>query len=56
MMKEIIKRYKNNTILIKDDVSYPVQTVLNAGVTKSSKMGFSPYGPTAAAGSLQQSV
>ena len=30
----IIKRYKNNPILTKDDVPYPVATVHNAGVVK----------------------
>ncbi len=30
----LIKRYFNNAILTKDDVSYPVATVHNAGVVK----------------------
>ena len=30
----VIKRYKNNPILTKNDVPYPVSTVHNAGVTK----------------------
>lgn len=30
----IIKRYKNNPILTKDDIPFPVATVHNAGVTK----------------------
>ena len=29
-----VKRYKDNPILTKDDVPYPVETVHNAGVTK----------------------
>ncbi len=34
MTKKIVSRYKNNPILTKDDVPYPVETVHNAGVTK----------------------
>lgn len=34
MQESIIKRYKNNPILTKDDVPYPVSTVHNAGVVK----------------------
>ncbi len=30
----LIKRYKNNPILTKDDIPYPVATVHNAGVVK----------------------
>lgn len=32
--KGLVKRYKNNPILTKADVPYPVETVHNAGVTK----------------------
>jgi len=34
MMKKFVRRYKNNPILTKDDIPYPVETVHNAGVTK----------------------
>jgi len=34
MAKQFISRYKDNPILTKDDIPYPVQTVHNAGVTK----------------------
>jgi len=34
MAEEIISRFKNNPILTKNDVPYPVETVHNAGVTK----------------------
>jgi predicted GH43/DUF377 family glycosyl hydrolase len=34
MKKEFVTRYKDNPILTKDDVSYKVETVHNAGVTK----------------------
>ncbi len=34
MTKQFVKRYKGNPILTKDDVSYKVETVHNAGVTK----------------------
>ena len=30
----IVKRYKKNPILTKDDVPYPVATVHNAGIVK----------------------
>ncbi|MHA2306288.1 MAG: glycosidase, partial [Candidatus Hodarchaeales archaeon] len=30
----IVKRYKHNPILTKDDIPYPVETVHNAGVVK----------------------
>lgn len=33
-MKGLVKRYKNNPILTKDDVPYPVATVHNAGMAK----------------------
>lgn len=33
-MYSIVKRYKNNPIVTRDDVPYPVATVHNAGVTK----------------------
>ena len=33
-MDALVKRYDNNPILTKDDVSYPVETVHNAGVIK----------------------
>ncbi|MHB1253241.1 MAG: glycoside hydrolase family 130 protein [Candidatus Humimicrobiaceae bacterium] len=32
--QSIVKRYKKNPILTKDDIPYPVQTVHNAGMTK----------------------
>jgi predicted GH43/DUF377 family glycosyl hydrolase len=35
MNKQFVTRYQGNPILTKDDVPYPVQTVHNAGVTKS---------------------
>jgi predicted GH43/DUF377 family glycosyl hydrolase len=34
MKKQLVKRYKGNPILTKDDIPYPVETVHNAGVTK----------------------
>ncbi len=34
MQKNYVTRYKDNPILTKDDIPYPVQTVHNAGVTK----------------------
>ena len=34
MKKQIVKRYEGNPILTKDDISYSVQTVHNAGVAK----------------------
>ena len=34
MKKEFVTRYKNNPILTKDDIGYPVETVHNAGVVK----------------------
>jgi len=34
MTKPFVTRYKDNPILTKDDIPYPVQTVHNAGVTK----------------------
>lgn len=34
MREPIVKRYKNNPILTKDDVPYPVATVHNAGMAK----------------------
>lgn len=34
MSKKLVTRYKNNPILTKDDVPYPVETVHNGGVTK----------------------
>lgn len=34
MEEQIVKRYKNNPILTKNDVPYPVTTVHNAGVVK----------------------
>jgi len=33
-MKEIVRRWRGNPILTKDDVPYPVETVHNAGVVK----------------------
>ncbi len=36
MVKPVVKRYKNNPILTKDDVPYPVATVHNAGVVKAN--------------------
>lgn len=33
-MYNVVKRYKNNPIVTRDDVPYPVATVHNAGVTK----------------------
>ncbi len=33
-MDQLIKRYKNNPILTKEDIPYPVATVHNAGVIK----------------------
>ena len=36
MNKPLVKRYQKNPILTKDDIPYPVQTVHNAGVTKSN--------------------
>ena len=34
MKKQFVTRYKDNPILTKDDIPYPVETVHNAGVTK----------------------
>ena len=34
MKSKFVTRYKDNPILTKDDIPYPVQTVHNAGVTK----------------------
>jgi predicted GH43/DUF377 family glycosyl hydrolase len=34
MAKKLVARYDGNPILTKDDISYPVETVHNAGVTK----------------------
>jgi len=34
MTKKFVTRYKDNPILTKDDIPYPVATVYNAGVTK----------------------
>ncbi len=34
MKNSLVKRYKNNPILTKDDIPYPVETVHNAGVVK----------------------
>ncbi|MHC4527994.1 MAG: glycoside hydrolase family 130 protein [Planctomycetota bacterium] len=34
MSKQMVKRYEGNPILTKDDISYRVETVHNAGVTK----------------------
>ena len=34
MSKQLVTRYKDNPILTKDDIPYPVWTVHNAGVTK----------------------
>jgi len=34
MSKKFVTRYKDNPILTKDDIPYPVETVHNAGVTK----------------------
>jgi predicted GH43/DUF377 family glycosyl hydrolase len=37
MKKDIIKRYKGNPILTKDDIPYEVETVHNAAITKYQK-------------------